>query len=171
MHRCRIQENSNDSDHEVLPSTFEDLINLYMEKLYKKHLPNKKKDSQFPVFIDPCNPNRYILLKMGAVQTWACALNTGTPGVLINSPPESFQYLNIDSKKQKNHFKQTKSNSPYSDDSQESGIKSDSHTIGDVTEILEANNIFNFKLFKYKSITHNHMKIMSQSIRDISRKI
>ncbi|KNZ61460.1 uncharacterized protein VP01_13980g1, partial [Puccinia sorghi] len=72
--RRQIRENSNNSDHEVSPSVFEDSINLYMEKLYKKHLPNKKYDSQFPVFIDPCNPNRYILLTMGAVQTWAHAL-------------------------------------------------------------------------------------------------
>ncbi|KNZ57265.1 hypothetical protein VP01_2199g1 [Puccinia sorghi] len=72
--RRQIRENSNDSDHEVSPSVFEDSINLYMEIFYKKHLPNKKYDSQFPVFIDPCNPNRYILLSMGAVQTCARAL-------------------------------------------------------------------------------------------------
>ncbi|KNZ47502.1 hypothetical protein VP01_6351g1 [Puccinia sorghi] len=45
--------------------------NLYIEKLYKEHLPNKKYDSQFKVLIDPCNSNQYILLTIGAMQTWA----------------------------------------------------------------------------------------------------
>ncbi|KNZ52446.1 uncharacterized protein VP01_3572g3 [Puccinia sorghi] len=161
-------ESSSDSDHEVLPSVFESSINLYMEKLYKKHLPNKKYNIQFPVVINPCNPNCSILLTMGAVQTWACALNTGTPGMLINSPPASLQYLNLESKKQKNHLsssssemgdilmqllasKQKKSNTSDSDDSKEHGIQSDSHTIETSQEKL-VSQFFLFSLALY--ITH-----------------
>ncbi|KNZ47576.1 uncharacterized protein VP01_62g11 [Puccinia sorghi] len=140
----------------------------------KNTSPPKKHNSQFPVFINPCNPNRYILLAMGAVQTWAHALcdkplkKTGTPGLLINSPPESLQYLKLDSKKRKNNLSSSsskmgdilmqllastkkKSNTSDSDDSKEYGIQSDSHTIETSQEKL-VSQFFLFSLALY--ITH-----------------
>jgi len=72
--RQHIRDNSIDPEHEVSPSVFEDTVNLYMEKLYQEHSPNKKYDLDFPVFLDPCDHNRYILLTASAVQTWARAL-------------------------------------------------------------------------------------------------
>ncbi|KNZ50244.1 hypothetical protein VP01_452g1 [Puccinia sorghi] len=34
----------------------------------------KKYNTEFLVFIKPCNPNQYILLTIGAIWMWACAL-------------------------------------------------------------------------------------------------
>ncbi|KNZ44765.1 uncharacterized protein VP01_8856g1, partial [Puccinia sorghi] len=91
----------NSTKMSLIASVFEDSVNLYIEKLYKEHLPNKKYINQFPVFIDPCDSNQYILLTIGAMQTWAHSLNLGTPGVLINSPPAPLCYLNLNSKKRR----------------------------------------------------------------------
>ncbi|KNZ48557.1 hypothetical protein VP01_557g4 [Puccinia sorghi] len=41
------------------------------------------------------------LYKEKTMQTWDHSLNLGTPGVLINSPPASLFYLNLNSKKQR----------------------------------------------------------------------
>ncbi|KNZ58175.1 hypothetical protein VP01_1981g4 [Puccinia sorghi] len=76
--RRRNQGTSNKPNQDVSPSVFEDSVNLYLEKLYEEHLPNKKDDNQFPVFIDPCNSNRYILLTIGAMQIWAHSLVSRT---------------------------------------------------------------------------------------------
>ncbi|KNZ48556.1 hypothetical protein VP01_557g3 [Puccinia sorghi] len=68
-HLCRNQGASNKPNHVVSPSPFEDLVNLY-----KEHLPKKKYESKFPVFVDPCHSKQYILFTISAMQTWAHSL-------------------------------------------------------------------------------------------------
>ncbi|KNZ49234.1 uncharacterized protein VP01_5133g2 [Puccinia sorghi] len=97
--RRRNQDDLNDPTLD-----FEDKTNLYMEKLYQAHQPNLKYEKDFPIFIDTTDPNRYIPLTLATVQAWAKALNSGTDGVSISSPPSSLRFVNLSSKKCKiNH--------------------------------------------------------------------
>lgn len=43
-----------------------DEFNVQMKKLYETHLIDTKYDCHTPVFVDPGNPNRYILLTVDA---------------------------------------------------------------------------------------------------------
>ncbi|KNZ61657.1 uncharacterized protein VP01_1373g5 [Puccinia sorghi] len=91
--------NCDDSDEPDL-GVFEDTVNFHMEKIYSKHPPNLKYDRDFPVYIDPQNPNCYFPLTVGTVQTWAQVLNLGANGVYVFSPPLSIKFL-LSSKKRK----------------------------------------------------------------------
>ncbi|KNZ47552.1 hypothetical protein VP01_6316g1, partial [Puccinia sorghi] len=73
---------------------FEDTVILHMEKIYSKHPPNLKYNRDFPVYIDPQNPNHYF------------PLTVGTPGfganeVSVFSLPSSVKFLSLSSKKRK----------------------------------------------------------------------
>ncbi|POW07274.1 hypothetical protein PSTT_08340 [Puccinia striiformis] len=61
--------------------------------------PNSLYDRLNPVYIDPANPRRYILLTVAAVQDWAKALMDRKEGVGIQSPPSSLPYLVVNSSK------------------------------------------------------------------------
>ncbi|KNZ44634.1 hypothetical protein VP01_8974g1, partial [Puccinia sorghi] len=67
--RRRNQEDLNDPTLD-----FEDTTNLYMEKLYQALQPNLNYEKDFPIFIDPKDPNRHIPLMLATVQAWAKAL-------------------------------------------------------------------------------------------------
>ena len=67
--RRRITDASNDPTLQ-----FEDTVNKHMESLHQHHQPNAKYKKDFPVFLHPTDPNQYIPLTAGAVQTWALAL-------------------------------------------------------------------------------------------------
>ncbi|PLW29313.1 hypothetical protein PCASD_23585 [Puccinia coronata f. sp. avenae] len=66
-------------------------INVYMKRLFKEHLINAKYNQHTPVYVDPSNPRRYILLIVDACQEWAKALD----GVSITSPPCTLAYINL----------------------------------------------------------------------------
>ncbi|KNZ55220.1 hypothetical protein VP01_2736g3 [Puccinia sorghi] len=119
---------------------FEDTTIIYMEKLYQAHQPNMKYEKDFPIFIDPTDPNQYIPLTLATVQAWAEALvcleffqNTcldlifanvnlcRTWGLSISSPPSSLQFHE------------------------------------EVLKILHQNNLTSFKHFKSNNITQDHM--------------
>jgi hypothetical protein len=51
-----------------------DNVNVHMHKIFKNHLVNTMYDRLTPIFIDPSNPHRYILLTEEACSTWAKAL-------------------------------------------------------------------------------------------------
>jgi hypothetical protein len=51
-----------------------DTINVYMKRLFKEHLINTKYNQHTPVYVNPSNPRRYILLTIDACQEWAKAL-------------------------------------------------------------------------------------------------
>ncbi|KNZ46000.1 uncharacterized protein VP01_7634g1, partial [Puccinia sorghi] len=57
--RRRNQEDLNDPTLD-----FEDTTNLYMEKFYQAHQPNLNYEKNFPIFIDPTDPNQYIPLML-----------------------------------------------------------------------------------------------------------
>ncbi|PLW15405.1 hypothetical protein PCASD_20311 [Puccinia coronata f. sp. avenae] len=70
-----------------------DNVNVHMHKLFKKHLVNTMYDRLTPIFIDPSNPHRYILLTEEACSTWAKALIKQKDGVSLESPPSSLKYI------------------------------------------------------------------------------
>jgi hypothetical protein len=57
----------------VLPTDF-DILNVYINKIFSTHQPNKKYNRKFPVFIDQTNDKRYIPLSPSMIQQWARAL-------------------------------------------------------------------------------------------------
>jgi hypothetical protein len=62
-----------DADDELDPVDWE-RINTHMKKIYAANLTNVKYDQHLPVYIDPTNPHRYILITPMACQEWARAL-------------------------------------------------------------------------------------------------
>lgn len=97
-----------------------DTINMYMKKIYQSHLLNAKYNKHTLVFLDPANPNQYILLTIDAFQTWVKALvsyhvmilhsSSGSQyvlvffcffeaeckdGVLVMSPPSSLHFKTL----------------------------------------------------------------------------
>ncbi|KAH9450327.1 hypothetical protein Pst134EA_027035 [Puccinia striiformis f. sp. tritici] len=89
------------SGSEIDADEFDD-INFHMRKLYKIYPVNVMYNRINPVYIDPGNPQRYILLTLAAVQAWAADLMARKDGVSEKCPPRSLKYLNVSSaKKQK----------------------------------------------------------------------
>ncbi|KNZ47240.1 hypothetical protein VP01_657g8 [Puccinia sorghi] len=70
-------------------------INIHMKKIYDKNLPIAKYDCHLPVYIDPRNPHRYILITLKACQEWARALMERKEGVTPTSPPQLLFYLTL----------------------------------------------------------------------------
>ncbi|KAI7947602.1 hypothetical protein MJO28_009510, partial [Puccinia striiformis f. sp. tritici] len=86
---------------EIVADEFDD-INFHMCKIYKIYPVNVMYNRINPVYIDPGNPQRYILLTLAAVQAWAADLMARKDGVSEKCPPRSLKYLNVSSaKKQK----------------------------------------------------------------------
>ncbi|PLW11419.1 hypothetical protein PCASD_20201 [Puccinia coronata f. sp. avenae] len=77
-----------------------DNVNVHMHKLFKKHLVNTMYNRLTPIFIDPSNPHRYILLTEEACSTWAKALIKQKDGVSLESPPSSLKYIMLSPAKQ-----------------------------------------------------------------------
>ncbi|KNZ63610.1 hypothetical protein VP01_1120g5 [Puccinia sorghi] len=96
--------------HLGITSVFEDWINLYMKKLYKKHLPNKNMIVNFL--------NCYRALEHQAERLTCLPAQARWETFLCNS------------------LKKRKLNSSDSYDSEESGIQSDSHTIGEYLDFI-----------------------------------
>jgi hypothetical protein len=65
---------SEDEESEELDPDEWDSINLHMKRLYATHLVKTAYDRHTPVFIDPQNHDRYILLTCAACSEWAKAL-------------------------------------------------------------------------------------------------
>ena len=59
-----------DGSEELEPEEW-DYLNVHMNKLYDKYAIDSRYDLHTPVFIDPGNPNRYMLLTADACSTWA----------------------------------------------------------------------------------------------------
>jgi len=83
-----------DSTEEPDPEEW-DTINIHMKRIFKKYLINTQYDRHNPVFLDPANPNRYILLTVDACSQWAKALAERKDGVSIDSPPSSLPYITM----------------------------------------------------------------------------
>jgi hypothetical protein len=51
-----------------------DIYNVYRDQIFNAHPPNIQYHKRIPVFIDPANKTRYILLTTVNVEKWAKAL-------------------------------------------------------------------------------------------------
>jgi len=78
-HGC-LQEDSSDVE-------FDDL-DIYVDQIYAKYGMNANYDRIHPVYLHPTNPDQYILLTSGNVDTWAKALVS----VLSHSPDLGIQF-------------------------------------------------------------------------------
>ena len=76
-------------------------LNFLMNKLFDLHEPNQKYDNALPVFIDPADPNQYVVLKTPMVQKWAKAIMDKVPGVSMYTPPGDFKFEQLSKKKRK----------------------------------------------------------------------
>ncbi|KAA1087506.1 hypothetical protein PGT21_032733 [Puccinia graminis f. sp. tritici] len=65
-----VSSDTDNSGSEIDADDFDD-INFHMRSIYRAHPTNVTYDRLIPVYIDPTNPRRYILLLTAAVQTWA----------------------------------------------------------------------------------------------------
>ncbi|KAH9461319.1 hypothetical protein Pst134EA_017627 [Puccinia striiformis f. sp. tritici] len=66
---------------EIVADEFDD-INFHMRKIYKIYPVNVMYNRINPVYIDPGNPQRYILLTLAAVQAWAADLVSASTVIL-----------------------------------------------------------------------------------------
>ncbi|KNZ62077.1 uncharacterized protein VP01_1316g4 [Puccinia sorghi] len=171
--------NCDNSDKTNL-SVFEDTVNLHMEKIYSKNPSNLKYDWDFPVYIDPQNPNLYFPLTVGK--------NTGANGVSVFSPPLLIKFL-LSSKKRKTtqlfgskevHVQllgtllrnKAEGGSPaQADGNQSSTVPLETDVMGNyldfikirpdkqdtVLEILDQKDISSYRLFQSKSINQRKM--------------
>lgn len=66
--------NSDDLDDGDLNAVDWERVNIHMDKIYAKNLTKVKYDRHLPVYLDPANPDHYILVTLEACQVWAHAL-------------------------------------------------------------------------------------------------
>ncbi|OAV85457.1 hypothetical protein PTTG_30510, partial [Puccinia triticina 1-1 BBBD Race 1] len=78
-----------DEEDEIDPEDWND-VNFQMRKILNGCALNKDYDTNTPVFINPSDPNKYVVVTMNACQEWAmCILDPDMPGVNLTSPPRS----------------------------------------------------------------------------------
>ncbi|PLW08270.1 hypothetical protein PCANC_27674 [Puccinia coronata f. sp. avenae] len=82
------------SDEELSSGPEFDDLDVHSNDIYTKYGVNADYDQIHPVFLDPTNADRYILLTSGNVDKWAKALSMRTPGVSLTSPPPTLKFLN-----------------------------------------------------------------------------
>ncbi|KAA1120049.1 hypothetical protein PGT21_037067 [Puccinia graminis f. sp. tritici] len=103
-----VSSDTDNSGSEIDADDFDD-INFHMRSIYRAHPTNVTYDRLIPVYIDPTNPRRYILLSTAAVQTWAKDLMERTAGVSLQAPPRSLKYITMSPSKRAK-FEQTVGN-------------------------------------------------------------
>ena len=67
--------------------------------LFNKYKQNTGVVSSHPIYPDPTDVNRYIILTPGNVALWAKAIHLKEPGVGLLSPPATLKYYNRKTKK------------------------------------------------------------------------
>ncbi|KNZ55324.1 hypothetical protein VP01_2710g4 [Puccinia sorghi] len=93
-------DDSNDNTCNELNADNWDTIKIHMKKIYVKNLVNTKYDQNNPVFIEPANPNCYILLTLDAFSQWVKALPPEPKRVRLSNNPD--QHGNTSSLKKQN---------------------------------------------------------------------
>ncbi|EFP77465.1 uncharacterized protein PGTG_03421 [Puccinia graminis f. sp. tritici CRL 75-36-700-3] len=76
-----------------------DLYNLYRDQIFNAHPPNVQYHNKIPVFIDPGDRSRYILLTTGNVDKWAYALTKPNTAVSLHSPPPELKFEKLSASK------------------------------------------------------------------------
>ncbi|KAA1136666.1 hypothetical protein PGTUg99_036842 [Puccinia graminis f. sp. tritici] len=77
----------------VVAGASSDEVYVHVDKIYSKYGMNTEYDRIHPVYLDPTNADRYILLTAGNVDKWAKDLCMRVAGVSLVSPPASIKYL------------------------------------------------------------------------------
>ncbi|POW22634.1 hypothetical protein PSHT_01023 [Puccinia striiformis] len=136
--RAQNSQNRDNDDVEVSDVEGEDFdaVNVHVNRLYALHRFDATYDRDFPVYIDPGNTRRYILLTVGNCQIWARALEepvqSGDDGASIRN------YINF--------------------------ISVHSHAIRDmesIIEILDANGLTSYTLFKSSHLTNDALAALN----------
>ncbi|KAI9629221.1 hypothetical protein KEM48_011068 [Puccinia striiformis f. sp. tritici PST-130] len=151
-----------------------DNLNVYMNKIYKAHRANIHYDRNRPVYLDPLDKKRYILLTVGNCQEWAQAWIDRKSGVSLTSPPRSLKYETLSAKQAAAlegvaaHHHDTTSLTLL--DNQVTAPALDPTSIGDYLEfigfhhnrqqlldILIANKLTSYRIFGTSHMTTNHL--------------
>ncbi|KAI7951251.1 hypothetical protein MJO28_006935 [Puccinia striiformis f. sp. tritici] len=77
--------NGDGSESKIDADKFDD-INFHMRKIHAVHPVNVLYDRIHPIYQDPANPQRYILLTLAAMQTWAADMMARKDGVDEHAP-------------------------------------------------------------------------------------
>ncbi|KAH9466097.1 hypothetical protein Pst134EA_013943 [Puccinia striiformis f. sp. tritici] len=132
--RAQNSQNRDNDDVEVSDVEGEDFdaVNVHVNRLYALHRFDATYDRDFPVYIDPGNTRRYILLTVGNCQIWAQALLQQEQGVSLHSPPRS---LSVHSH----------------------AIRD----MESIIEILDANGLTSYTLFKSSHLTNDALAALN----------
>ncbi|KAH9454834.1 hypothetical protein Pst134EB_014894 [Puccinia striiformis f. sp. tritici] len=132
--RAQNSQNRDNDDVEVSDVEGEDFdaVNVHVNRLYALHRFDATYDRDFPVYIDPGNTRRYILLTVGNCQIWARALLQQEQGVSLHSPPRS---LSVHSH----------------------AIRD----MESIIEILDANGLTSYTLFKSSHLTNDALAALN----------
>ncbi|POW22257.1 hypothetical protein PSHT_01471 [Puccinia striiformis] len=128
-----------------------DNVNVYMNKLYKAHHMNAHYDRHRPVYLDPLNKRRYIVLSVGNCQEWAQALIDRKPGVSIISPPRSLIYHALTARQKSLPAQDPASIGDYLD------FIGFSHNRQLILDILIANELTFYRIFGTPHMTTTHL--------------
>ncbi|OAV92588.1 hypothetical protein PTTG_27608 [Puccinia triticina 1-1 BBBD Race 1] len=88
----------NDSDGDSCNEDFK-ARTIIKEDLFNKYKRDTGVVSSHPIYPDPTDVNRYIILTPGNVALWAKAIHLKEPGVSLLSPPATLKYYNRKTKK------------------------------------------------------------------------
>ncbi|EFP77678.2 uncharacterized protein PGTG_03634 [Puccinia graminis f. sp. tritici CRL 75-36-700-3] len=78
-----------------------DIYNVYKDQIFDAHPPNIKYHKRIPVFIDPADETRYILLTTVNVEKWAKALMEPNTTVSLHSPPPELKFEKLSASKKR----------------------------------------------------------------------
>ncbi|KNE96114.1 hypothetical protein PSTG_10536 [Puccinia striiformis f. sp. tritici PST-78] len=94
--RAQNSQNRDNDDVEVSDVEGEDFdaVNVHVNRLYALHRFDATYDRDFPVYIDPGNTRRYILLTVGNCQIWARACNKNKGSLFTHRPDPSGSVFN-----------------------------------------------------------------------------
>ncbi|KAI7966177.1 hypothetical protein MJO29_001925 [Puccinia striiformis f. sp. tritici] len=188
---AQSSQNRNNDDVEVSDVEGEDFdeVNVHVNRIYAIHRFDATYDCDFPVYIDPGNTRRYIVLTAGNCQIWARALLQEQRGVSLHSPPRSLKFF-LQSRTRlrsvlagNNHHHRgpgpTRAVSPADDSDEEpvelgddgasirkyiNFISVNSHAIRDmesIIEILDANGLTSYTLFKSSHLTNDALAALN----------
>ncbi|KNZ51144.1 hypothetical protein VP01_4070g1 [Puccinia sorghi] len=68
-------------------------LDIHKEEIYKKYSMKKDYDEIHPVYLDPFNPNCFIILTLGSVKRWGKKPCARVPGISLISPPADIEFL------------------------------------------------------------------------------
>ncbi|WAQ88219.1 hypothetical protein PtA15_9A346 [Puccinia triticina] len=89
---------ADDSDGDSCDEEFQARA-IIKEDIFNRYKRNTSVDAVHPIYPDPTDFNRYIILTPGNVALWAKAIHQKHPGVSVVSPPTTLKFYNCKTKK------------------------------------------------------------------------